>query len=70
MKVVQIPIETNPEGWWYTALLSFISYADVARNTYPGQSYEVPGAVILELPAPVDLRVDHGLHGAVIGEDA
>jgi hypothetical protein len=54
---VQVPIETKPEGYWYDTLLLFPSYADLIRECYPNQYFEIPGALILELPAPVEVTI-------------
>ena len=57
LNTVQVPIETNPEGYWYDTLLLFPSYANLIRECYPDQFFEIPGALILELPAPVEVKI-------------
>lgn len=61
-KQICVPFETKPQGWWFDALIEFISYADVVRQTYPGQFTEIPGAVLLTLEAR------DGLHGKGVCE--
>lgn len=48
--MIQVPIETNPQGYWFDQLVTFQSYAQAIREAYPGQFFEISGAVILELP--------------------
>lgn len=58
--MIQIPFETHPQGFWFADLIEFQSFAQAARDAYPGQTQEVAGAVILEL--------EHELHCQICGE--
>lgn len=49
LQMIQVPIETDPRGYWFDDLIKFKSYADAVKTAYPGQYTEIPGAVILEL---------------------
>ena len=60
--MIQVPIETEPTGYWFDDLIEFISYAAAVRKAYPDQTKEIPGAVILEL--------EHELHCTILGEDS
>ena len=55
--MIQIPFETHPQGYWFDQLIEFQSYAAAVRAAYPEQCFEIPGAVILELPHELCLSI-------------
>jgi hypothetical protein len=55
--MVQVPIETEPKGYWYDQLIQFRSFAELVKECYPDQYIEIPGCIILNLPAPVEIKI-------------